>query len=569
MKSLLTSISVKNNEGYIFTLVHTHEGRYFITIKDAFGLNTGVADHLFITNFKVEVLSEINQLEPHLRDEAVGLILTEQFEALHNKAMQMSHQYTFDIQCKKDHGKIFVTLGGYGLRGGGFGNIIGAAAGLTQVGLGIVLTGMTGTWAPPIGAGLISSGINGTVYSVRTNENHMNSDEYLKRSFSSFASGAVSASISNRFETSDSTVHRMGISAASNAGGHIAGTIVDAGIRQDTTLLSTNISFQAIMVQIGSAAAGVATRKLAKKVGSLNINDFVNRNLISQGVNNDTAQVISQAAEGGIVGGVGAAVSKGASNLIQSKSISDGLMDAMLIGGSLGAANSAIVERLKIYQTNLRKMEEEELTAITFNNTQNSTCNPKTDSCPLPKTSSIRQPMLFKYNQIHQETDESTLQLDIEMTMRSHLKKMDNILNKINNKTAGDEDIKDLQNFRGYCEQLRANDILLNESHQNDIIKSIQMESLIRANQQIDAENRNNQPDDNQSIADNIAKENIKDSDNDHDPDQREDAYDKTFSTLSSDVEEVYEKILHELRQENKLLAEKALSLSRERSNSL
>lgn len=151
----------------------------------------------------------------------------------------------------------------------GWYNFSGGLFGALQVAGGIFLTVSTGGIGTYFGAGLISSGLNGAIYSLTSDNEEIEADEFFKTSVVGGVQGIVTGGFCSIAGASASMATRFGFNALGGVAGRVAsvvtdGTVHDKEIDINFSILASSAVSGAVGGAISSKASQVIPDKLAK-----------------------------------------------------------------------------------------------------------------------------------------------------------------------------------------------------------------------------------------------------------------------------------------------------------------
>lgn len=226
-----------------------------------------------------------------------------------------------------------ITLVGK-LPGGGVGQVIGATVGVGQVIGGIALTVFTGGWGAWFGSGLISAGVQSTVYSIITPEDKMNAGEYSKQAFIGGATGLVSGGIGGLAAKSSFAV-KTSAQAVAGVASKVSSVTIDAALHSKDIAKELNEKVGAAGLVAGAvtgAFSGVMSGESSK----------LTHKLINQ-VESKVVSVVAGSVCGGAAGAVSGATTTLVTNCIEGKKdITENVALSTIIGGVMGAAMGSV-----------------------------------------------------------------------------------------------------------------------------------------------------------------------------------------------------------------------------------
>ncbi len=224
-----------------------------------------------------------------------------------------------------------------------WGNILGFTFSAAQIASGIFVTIGTGGIGAIVGGAYIGSGINGAMYSLLTDSEQFNVENYRNTSLIGFATGAVSGGVGVGVGAASGALGGGSIPVVKAATGVVGGAIggatgrVTGAVTEAIVYDKPQIDLTAKSVLIGAASGGIG--------GLINTGTTaINNNMIQQAVKSSDTVAEATLLSGlssvttGTAGGI---TTQMVSNVIDGKPIGEGIEQAALIGGAMGGMTGA------------------------------------------------------------------------------------------------------------------------------------------------------------------------------------------------------------------------------------
>lgn len=373
-------LQIEGKEGWVVNFNFNKDSKSFsYDLTDKFGINysidKGFTD-IIIQNIEPALVQLLQNEADDLKKKA--LISEYLYQELTKLQFNKSSKDLFITE--KDGNKILV-LGDYGLKGGGWNQVIGVGTSLAVIAGGIALTVATGgaaaapLWAVCTAGGTVSAGISGTVYSATTEEEKINFKDFAKECTVGFVTGAVSAGGAAKLAQLGGKIVNAGgktilkkvvehnftkgvgyatSGATTGALGHSANTATKAVLSKDekerNKILKEGFTKKKMMASMAAGAVSGVINFAGSSTPSTEEITY--------------RQAANRIGKAAVVGGVASGSATVLSNKIQDKKWNHGLKEAMVIGAGISAAMEAgkIVDensKIRAKKENIEKQKAE------------------------------------------------------------------------------------------------------------------------------------------------------------------------------------------------------------------
>jgi len=361
------TLSIKNCNGWEISFHRIAADRFTFNLVDPWGIAHRNIDNVIIANQAAEELVGAQMLSEGDRQILLVNLLHKRMQSI----IDTNHRHGLMVETIND--QFHIIFDQYGLAGGGpVTRALGVATGAAQVGGGIALIVFTLGWGALAGSALLSSGINGCVFSATADDEDFTFKEFAKTSLAGAAAGAISGGVAAGASAftgnlaskgaeaiGQEVVKKTGYALAKEVAVQTAKTVAtDAAIGATTTVLSTvaeevilqdgslkQLSAKKIALGAASSAISGQIGAVAKKVTKKGVaNSFKTTKagapiaeVVQDKVTRKAVNVATGAAANAGAGAASAATSKLAENYFNGEELTKDLAPTVVIGATVKA----------------------------------------------------------------------------------------------------------------------------------------------------------------------------------------------------------------------------------------